>query len=132
MEASVCTMGPFLTVLSCFFYMGWCPCLEAKVRDNKPLDPRKNDQCLVCFMSIRIPACFVLIIKSKTNLKKLRSSFWKSKLVRVYIIFGNSFCFLFSKNCFWEYKEKTIFLYFWNQKHIWLVKIKKIVFWRKK
>ena len=36
------------------------------------------------------------------------------------VMFGNSFCFLFSKTCFWEYKEKTIFLYFWNQKHVWL------------
>ena len=47
------------------------------------------------------------------------------------VIFGNSFCFLFSKTYFWEYKEKTIFLYFWNKKHVWLAKIKKIVFWRK-
>ena len=47
-------------------------------------------------------------------------------------MFGYSFCFLFSKTCFWEYKEKTIFLYFLNQKHVWLVKIKKIVFWKKK
>ena len=38
--------------------------------------------------------------------------------------------FLFSilKTCFWEYKEKTIFLYFLNQKHVWLVEIKKIGF----
>ena len=28
------------------------------------------------------------------------------------VMFGNNFCFLFSKTCFWEYKEKTIFLYF--------------------
>ena len=28
------------------------------------------------------------------------------------VMFGNSFCFLFSKTCFLEYKEKTIFLYF--------------------
>ena len=28
-------------------------------------------------------------------------------------MFGNSFCFLFSKTFFWKYKEKTIFLYFW-------------------
>ena len=28
------------------------------------------------------------------------------------VMFGNGFCFLFSKTCFWEYKEKTIFLYF--------------------
>ena len=28
------------------------------------------------------------------------------------VMFGNRFCFLFSKTCFWEYKEKTIFLYF--------------------
>ena len=47
-------------------------------------------------------------------------------------MFGNSFCFLFSKTCFWKYKEKTNFLYFQNQKHVWLVEIKKIVLWRKK
>ena len=40
-------------------------------------------------------------------------------------MFDNCFCFLFLKTCFWEYKEKTIFLYFRNQKHVWLVKIKK-------
>ena len=28
------------------------------------------------------------------------------------VMFGNRFCFLFSKTCFWEYKEKAIFLYF--------------------
>ena len=28
------------------------------------------------------------------------------------------FFFLFSKTCFWKYKEKTIFLYFLNQKHV--------------
>ena len=43
-------------------------------------------------------------------------------------MFGNSFFFLFSKTGFWKYKEKTIFLYFLNQKHVWLVEIKKIVF----
>ena len=47
-------------------------------------------------------------------------------------MFGNSFYFLFSKTCFWEYKEKTIFLYFLNKKHVWLVEIKKIVFWKRK
>ena len=47
-------------------------------------------------------------------------------------MFGNSFCFLFSKTYFWEYKEKIIFLYFWNQKHVWLVEIKKDGFWKKK
>ena len=31
---------------------------------------------------------------------------------RAQVMFGNSFCFLFLKTCFWEYKEKTIFLYF--------------------
>ena len=40
-------------------------------------------------------------------------------------MFGNSFYFLFSKTCFWEYKEKAIFLYFLNKKHVWLVEIKK-------
>ena len=47
-------------------------------------------------------------------------------------MFDNCFCFLFSKICFWEYKEKTIFLYFLNKKHVWLVEIKKIVFLKKK
>ena len=47
-------------------------------------------------------------------------------------MFGNSFYFLFLKTCFWEYKEKTIFfLYFWNQKHIWLVEIKKKILKKK-
>ena len=48
------------------------------------------------------------------------------------VMFGNSFCFLFLKTCFWEYKEKKKFLYFWNQKHVWLVEIKKDGFLRKK
>ena len=43
-------------------------------------------------------------------------------------MFDNSFYYLFSKTYFWEYKEKTIFLYFGNKKHVWLAKIKKIVF----
>ena len=47
-------------------------------------------------------------------------------------MFGKSFCFLFSKTYFWEYKEKIIFFYFWNQKHVWLVEIKNIVFLKKK
>ena len=47
-------------------------------------------------------------------------------------MFGNRFYFLFSKTCFGEYKEKTIFLYFLNQKHIWLVEIKKKSFLMKK
>ena len=47
-------------------------------------------------------------------------------------MFDNSFYFLFSKTYFWEYKEKTIFLYFWNQKHVWLVEIKNDDFLRKK
>ena len=41
-----------------------------------------------------------------------------------------------STTCFWEYKKnknkKTVFLYFWNQKHVWLVEIKKYGFLRKK
>ena len=47
-------------------------------------------------------------------------------------MFGNSIYFLFSKTCFWKYKEKTIFLNFLNQKYVWLVEIKKIIFWKKK
>ena len=46
-------------------------------------------------------------------------------------MFGNNFCFPLSKTCFWEYNEKTIFLYFWNQNHVRLVEIKKIVLWKK-
>ena len=40
-------------------------------------------------------------------------------------MFNNSFCFLFWKTCFEEYKEKAIFLFFWNKKYFWLVEIKK-------
>ena len=43
-------------------------------------------------------------------------------------MFGNSFYFLFLKYFLGEYKEKTIFLYFLDQKHVWLVEIKEIVF----
>ena len=37
------------------------------------------------------------------------------------VMFDNNFCFLFLETCFWEYKEKkkTIFLYFWNKKHVY-------------
>ena len=55
-----------------------------------------------------------------------------SKNIKKKNLFGNSFCFLFSKTYFREYKEKTIFLYFWNQKHVWLVEIKKRWFFKKK
>ena len=41
-------------------------------------------------------------------------------------MFGNHFCVLFLKTCFWEYKLKKEFLYFLNQKHVWLVEIKKL------
>ena len=34
-------------------------------------------------------------------------------------MFNNSFGFLFLKTCFWEHKEKAIFLYFWKKKHFW-------------
>ena len=30
------------------------------------------------------------------------------------IMFANNFCFLFLETFFWEYKEKTIFLYFFK------------------
>ena len=47
-------------------------------------------------------------------------------------MFGNSFCFLFSKTCFWEYKEKTIFLYFLNKKIFGQLKLKKKKFFEEK
>ena len=40
-------------------------------------------------------------------------------------MFGNSFCFLFSKTLFWEYKKK-ILVFFKSKNHVWLVEIKKI------
>ena len=46
-------------------------------------------------------------------------------------MFGNSFFFLFSKTGFWKYKEKTIFLYFLNQKHVWLVEFFFFKFFKK-
>ena len=47
------------------------------------------------------------------------------------VIFGNSFCFYF-QNFVFENKKKTIFLYFLNQKHVWLVEIKKKSLLKKK
>ena len=46
---------------------------------------------------------------------------FKNKGIEDKFMFGNSFYLLFSKTCFWKYKEKTIFLYFLNQKHVLLV-----------
>ena len=66
--------------------------------------------------------------------KVLTSLSWEIKKVvkKIKVMFGNNFYFLFSKTCFEEYKEKKIFLYFWNQKHVWFTEIKKIEFWKKK
>ena len=50
--------------------------------------------------------------KSKMWLHKKMSKQDLSKNIKKKNLFGNSFCFLFSKTCFREYKEKTIFLYF--------------------
>ena len=46
-------------------------------------------------------------------MKEHKNNIFKLKLIcELKVMFGNSFCFLFSKTCFGEYKEKTIFLYF--------------------
>ena len=47
-------------------------------------------------------------------------------------MFDNSFCFLFSKTCFWDYKEKTIFLYFLNKNMFGQLKLKEQIFEEKK
>ena len=42
------------------------------------------------------------------------------------VMFGNSFCFLFSKTCFWKYKEKTIFFCIFEIKNMFgQLKLKK-------
>ena len=46
-------------------------------------------------------------------------------------MFGNNFCFLFSKTCFWEYEEKKFSCIF-EIKNMWLVEIKKNSFFKKK
>ena len=62
------------------------------------------------------------LIKSKTKL----ATILKLCLVIVFV-------FYFQKIVFKNRKEKTIFLYFWNKKYVWLVeRKKKIIFWRKK
>ena len=33
----------------------------------------------------------------------------KTKKIGTKVMFDNNFCFLFSKTCFWEYKEKKQF-----------------------
>ena len=62
--------------------------------------------------------------------KKIKEE--KMKMIKKLRLCLVTVLFSIFKNCFWKYKVKTIFLYFWNQKHVWLVKIKKIIFWRKK
>ena len=49
---------------------------------------------------------------SRDNLSDLSQLKKSRDFLEAKVMFGNSFCFLFSKTCFWEYKEKTIFLYF--------------------
>ena len=44
------------------------------------------------------------------------TSFNDLTMKEVKVMFGNSFCFLFSKTCFWEYKEKTNFFVFLKSK----------------
>ena len=48
------------------------------------------------------------------------------KIIRLCLV--TVFIFYFQKLVFENIKKKTIFLYFLNQKHVWLVEIKKIVF----
>ena len=48
-------------------------------------------------------------------------------------MFGNSFCFLFSKTCFWEYKKKKQFSCIFEIKNMFgQLKLKKDGFLRKK
>ena len=46
-------------------------------------------------------------------------------------MFGNSFYFLFSKTCFWEYKEKKNSCIYKIKNMFSQLKLKKIVFGRK-
>ena len=52
------------------------------------------------------------------------------KIIRLCLV--TVFIFYFQKLVLENIKKKTIFLYFWNQKHVWLVEIKKDGFLRKK
>ena len=52
------------------------------------------------------------------------------KIIRLCLV--TVFIFYFQKLVFENIKKKTVFLYFWNQKHVWLVEIKKDGFLRKK
>jgi len=61
-------------------------------------------------------------------MKDQNKNFKMKTISKTKFMFGNGFCFLFSKTCSWEYKEKTNFLYFWNKKHVWLDEIKKKFF----
>ena len=76
---------------------------------------------------------FVIVIKEVntiySNLEKYMYTTCSDVIGESKVMFSNNFCFLFSKTYFWEYKEKPNFLYFLNQKYVWLVEIKKkIVF----
>ena len=77
-----------------------------------------------------VKVCYENSTKKKNKINKTEQELYKKRKLRLCLV--TDFCFLFSKICFWEYKEKIVLLYFWNQKHVWLVEIKKIFFWRKK
>ena len=76
------------------------------------------------FLELLFLSKWVQWLSRKKKLKIMRKDCehisWKK-----YVMFDNSFYFLFSKICFGEYKEKIIFLYFLNKKNVWLVEIKK-------
>ena len=64
------------------------------------------------YILLKVEAYHLILLLSRyATLAAMSFSLKKNK-----VMFGNSFCFLFSKTCFWEYKEKNNFLVFLKSK----------------
>ena len=46
-----------------------------------------------------------------TQIKKTNNILNKNIDTNIKVMFGNRFCFLFFKTCFWDYKEKNNFFF---------------------
>ena len=70
---------------------------------------------------------FTIFLKNLLSNKSLRKLVKKMKfsIKKVRLSLVTVFVFYFQKLVFGNIKKKTIFLYFWNKKHVWLVEIKK-------
>ena len=97
---------------------------DPQLRKNANLTLKLGPMTLFTHLKIILLQCFQF---SVFNFQQWPISKQTLRLCLVII-----FVFYFQKLIFGNIKKKTILLYFLNQKHVWLVEIKKIVFEKKK